>query len=200
MTGIRVRGGSASLADHDILANLRANASNRLAIVRTRAEKWLGGLTALTGLITTAVVVKGPESATDLPAHWRIAVGLLTLVALISLVVSVYKAYQSAYGDPAKLHEVSEQPISTLARRYDRASREAAVAAIRQLSTAIVATVLAVALLAIATTVTWFASPAAPPDKDSVCLMFEGKAIAKIPGDRITVTTLAAGATVSPCE
>lgn len=193
MTRIRVSGGNASPADLEALTSLRTNAGNRLTIVRTRAEKWLGGITALTGLLTTAIVIQGPQSATDLPEDWRIAVGILILLALAALVVGVYNAYQSAYGDPTKLDEIPEQPISTLAQRLQRSRQKGADAAMRQLSTAVAATILAVALLATAIALTWFAPAESSSDKDSVCLTFENKPIAELPGDRITITTLTAG-------
>lgn len=190
MTRIQIRGGNASPEDLDALASLRANAGNRLIIVRTRAEKWLGGLTALTGLLTTAIVIQGPQSATDFPVEWRLAVGVLILLALVALVVGLYLAYQSAYGDPTKLDEIREQPISTLAERLDQARRDGAATALRRLATAVVATVLAVALLATATAVTWFAPTGSPSDDGSICLSVGGRTAAEIPGNSLAVTTL----------
>ncbi|MEV8375138.1 hypothetical protein AB0P21_20540 [Kribbella sp. NPDC056861] len=119
-------------------------------------------------------------------------------LALTGLVVGVFKAYQSAYGSPAALVEIPEQPISTLARRLDKVRDAAANAAMRGLATAVVSTVLAVALLAAVSVLTWFAPSEPSPDK-SVCLTFENKLVAKIPGDNVSVSTLATGAAVSPC-
>ena len=64
--------GTASRDDLEAAALLDRNEANRLQLVRTRAEKWLGGLTALTGLVTTVLVIKGPQSTADIATSWKI--------------------------------------------------------------------------------------------------------------------------------
>ena len=45
--------GTASMADLDAVAELDASERGRLELVRRRAEKWVAGLTALTGLLAS---------------------------------------------------------------------------------------------------------------------------------------------------
>jgi hypothetical protein len=156
-----VSGGTASREDLEAAALLDRNEANRLHLVRTRAEKWLGGLTALTGLVATVLVIKGPQSTTDIATSWKIAVGSFIAAALAVLVFGTYRAYQSAYGDPGRLDEVDSQPVTGLARRLATARNQAAAAAQAHLSDAVIATLAAVVLLAVAIGLTWFAPPAA---------------------------------------
>ena len=154
-----VRGGTPSRDDLEAAALLDRNEANRLQLVRSRAEKWLGGLTALTGLVTTVLVIKGPQSTADIATSWKIAVGSLIALALAVLAFGTFRAYQSAYGDPGRLDEVSSQPVTDLAVRLARKRNEAAAAAQAHLRHAVFATLAAVALLAVAIGLTWFAPP-----------------------------------------
>ena len=201
MTGIRVIGGvDATPEDLEAQSTLHTNDLNRIRIVRTRAEKWLGGITALTGILTTALVIKGPQSTTDLTPPWRVMVGVLMLLALTELGFGIYRAYQSAYGDPNKLDTMPVQPISTLARRLREARADSADKALQKLASAIRATVIGVGLLTVAIGTTWFAPATAASKDGSVCLTVNGAKVAELPGKSITITTLAKGAAVTPCK
>lgn len=57
----------ASAEDDDAVRLMVAHRSQELARVQGRAEKWTAGLVALTGAITAALVVKGPEN----PRSWE---------------------------------------------------------------------------------------------------------------------------------
>jgi hypothetical protein len=181
------------------LAALEANDSNRLALVRTRAEKWLGGLTAVTGLLGTVVIIKGPQSASSLPTSWRVGVGVLVLMALVALVYAVCRAYQSAYGDPAHIDELPVQPITGLAARLRQARATSAQTALHHLGSAFVATLVAVSLLTVAVAITWF-TPSGTPTQESVCLSVDGTTVAKFPGDTITMKSIADGVSITSCK
>jgi hypothetical protein len=190
-SGRVVRGGTPSHDDLEAAALLDRNEANRLHLVRTRAEKWLGGLTALTGLVTTVLVIKGPPSTADIATSWKIAVGSLIALALAVLVFGTFRAYQSAYGDPGRLDEVSSQPVTGLAVRLANKRNQAAAAAQAHLRHAVFATLAAVALLAVAIGLTWFAPPAPKTASSSACILAPGNAIAELASDNLKLKTLA---------
>ena len=194
-----VGGGTASRDDLEAATLLDRNEANRLQLVRTRAEKWLGGLTALTGLVATVLVIKGPQSTADIATSWKIAAGSLIAAALAVLVFGTFRAYQSAYGDPGRLHEVSSQPVTGLAVRLAVARNQAAAAAQAHLRHAVFATLAAVALLATAIGLTWFAPPAPKTASSSVCILVHGNVIAKLASDSVTLKTLSSGTELRPC-
>lgn len=45
---------------------IQTAADDRVKTIRTRAEKWIPGITALTGLISAALVIKGPDAFSKL--------------------------------------------------------------------------------------------------------------------------------------
>ena len=194
-----VGGGTASREDLEASALLDHNEANRLQLVRARAEKWLGGLTALIGLVTTVLIIKGPQSTADIATSWKIAVGLLIAAALTVLVFGTYRAYQSAYGDPGRLDEVNSQPVTGLAVRLAAARERAAADAQAHLSHAVIATLAAIALLATAIGITWFAPPAPKTASSSVCILVHGKMIAQIAADSLTLKTLSPGTELRRC-
>ena len=194
-----IGGGTPSRDDLEAAALLDRNQANRLQLVRTRAEKWLGGLTVLTGLVGTVLVIKGPQSTTDIATSWKAAVGLLIAAALAVLIFGTYRAYQSAYGDPGRLDEVDSQPLKDLSFRLDKARNKAAKDAQAHLSHAVIATLAAVALLATAIGITWFAPAAPKTTSSSICILVDGKMIAKLAGDSVTLKTLSPGTELRPC-
>jgi len=60
------RTGGASAADLRALAALQTYAAGELTRIQGRSEKWIAGLTAITGVLTTAIVIKGPETFTKM--------------------------------------------------------------------------------------------------------------------------------------
>jgi hypothetical protein len=194
-----VGGGNASRKDHEAAAVLEQNEINRLQLVRTRAEKWLGGLTALTGLLGTVLIIKGPQSTTDISMPWRLAVGLLIALALALLLFGAYRAYQSAYGDPGHLDQMRAQPLTGLAGRLTTARRHAAAAAQAHLRDAVIATLAAIVLLAMAIGITWFAPVGGKANPNSTCLVVGGEKIAELDGDSVTIRTLSSGTKLRHC-
>ena len=195
-----VSGGTASRDDLEAFALLDRNEANRLQLVRTRAEKWLGGVTALIGLVGAVLVIKGPQSTADIATSWRAAVGLLIAAALAFLVFGTYRAYQSAYGDPGRLDEVDIQPLTGLAGRLAETRQKAAKAAQTHLRHAVIATLAAVALLATAIGGIWFAPAAPTRAASSVCILVDGKMIAKFAGDSVALRSLSPGAELRSCS
>jgi hypothetical protein len=193
-----IGGGTANRDDLEAAALLDRNEANRLQLVRTRAEKWLGGLAALTGLVGAALVIRGSQSTADIATSWKVAVGLLIAAALALLVFGTYRAYQSAYGDPGRLDEVNPQPLTGLAVRLAAARNKAAADAQAHLSHAVIATLAAVVLLATAIAITWF-SPAPNTAPGSVCILVDGKMIAKLASDSVALKTLSPETELRAC-
>jgi hypothetical protein len=195
-----VGGGTASRADLAAAEQLAVSESNRLQTVRARAEKWVAALTGLTGLISTVIVIKGPDSK-DISTGWRVLVGLALALALATLAFAIYRAYQAAYGDPGRLDEVSVQPLTGLDVRLANARRLAADEAHRHLGHAVVATLLGSTLVAGAIGISWFApKPSDPTAADkNVCVIIDGKTVTKIQGTTLTVTTVTPETEIRPC-
>lgn len=99
---------------------LEGNEAGRLDLVRERAEKWIGGISALTGVLGTVLVVKGPETVTEIPVGWRIATAGSLGAALILLAFGTYLAYQAAFGDPGAVEEINPVPLTGLTPGYSR--------------------------------------------------------------------------------
>jgi hypothetical protein len=185
--GRPLAGGNATRADHDATELLDRNETRRLELVRGRAEKWVAGLTALTGLLASVLIVKGPQSIRDLALPWRIVVALLLALALGALTFGTYRAHQSAHGDPGRVDEISQQPLTGLAERLTTARRQAARASQAHLRHAVVATLTAVALLALATGITWFAPTSTASSPGRACVLMDGKPVAEPAEESVTI-------------
>src|SRR5450759_5272 len=117
--------------------------------------------------------------------------------ALAALVFGAYRAYQAAYGAPGKINQIHTQPLTELAERLTDARRHAADDAARQLRQAAACTVAAVVLLVPATGITWFAPTSTyPPTR--VCLFLEGRTVAELSANTLTLHGMAAGTTIGP--
>lgn len=71
---------------------------DQLARVRGLAEQWRTGLIALTALIGVVSLVRGPQTAQELPAGARTGVGVLLVVAFLLLLVGSVLSMLAAYG------------------------------------------------------------------------------------------------------
>ena len=126
-----------------------------LESTRGSAEKWRTGLAALVTLVTTALLVKGPEAANDLPVGWRIAVTALLGVGLVLAVVGLWLALSAASGIPST---VTYDTIMTSYRSVKAFQIAEASAAARQLARARVLLIAALVLL-MAGMFTWWWAP-----------------------------------------
>lgn len=196
-----VGAGNPDPLDLDAAEQLERNEDGRLPLVRARAEKWIGGVTALSGVLGTALVIKGPDTATDIPLGWRVAAACALGAALLLLAAGTYWAYQAAFGEPGALREIQLIPLTGLHGRLVAARRIAAAEALRRLAAAVRAVFAAVALIASAVAITWFASSgAAPPSDRTICVYVNGQLAARLGGSTITVREVPAGASVSACR
>jgi hypothetical protein len=191
--------GDPSRLDLAAAEELERNEVGRLGLIRARAEKWAGGLTALTGLLGTVLVGKAPENMRTIATPWRVVVGGLLAAALAALVFGTYRAYHAAYGNPGRLDQLSPQPITGLGERLATARRHAAGAAGTHLRQAVIAAGAAVGLLALGTGITWFAPTSSSGHPNRVCLLVDGKPVAEV-ATPVTVHSAAPGTTLGPCR
>ena len=150
--GSQTGGGSA--ADLRALAALQTYAAGELTRIQGRSEKWIAGLTAITGVLTTAIVIKGPETFTKMvdtvtvgPISFPPAGAVIALMVLGGFFIGmgIYKAYVSANGDPTTgdaLMVLAEQYTSEGAfGKYLAAMKSTAATARRALKRAVQATI-----------------------------------------------------------
>jgi len=79
---------------------LRAAGPKQLADIRTAAEKWLGGLTALFGLFGLAGVVTSRSTLTSLATGWQVVIAIGVVVSAGLAGLAIYRIYRAAYGWP----------------------------------------------------------------------------------------------------
>ena len=78
----------------------------RLVRARERAEKWIAGLSALVTVLTTAMVVKGPENFAKADGHVRGVVLVLVIVGAFGVGTGLMFAYSAAFGGLWKTSKV----------------------------------------------------------------------------------------------
>jgi hypothetical protein len=168
-----------------------------LQLVRGRAEKWIGGIGALTG-----VLAKTPHSSskaqTTPPRDARLANRHRHRDRAAR--VATYRAYQAAFGQPDILREIKTIPLTGLHNRLTQARRDAADDALRDLGAAVRAVFAAIALIAAAVAITWFApTDTTAKPAGSVCIYARGQLVARLSASIIAVKDIAAGTTIKPC-
>ena len=102
MAGARVRRQAhgptpGQVADRD---RWEALTSASLTATQAAAEKWRTGLAAFVTLVTGGLLIKGPQSASDLTTGWRIALTLLTGGGLALAAAGLWMALRAAAGAP----------------------------------------------------------------------------------------------------
>jgi hypothetical protein len=158
--------------------------TGELARVQTRGEKWIAGITALSGLVTAALVVKGKDSFAKLdPSYepfgcpidpvWWVA-GALAL-AYVCYGTAIFSSYAAAFGNPLAKDELEtlEKKVqtnpATAATELRNAVATKADNSRSSLRRAIWFTLAAMVMTAIAVGITWRV-----PDKSTgstpVCL------------------------------
>jgi hypothetical protein len=195
-----VGAGNPDPLDLDAAEQLQHNEDARLQLVRARAEKWIGGISALTALLGTTLVIKGPDDATKIILGWRIAAAAALGTAIILLALATYRAYQAAFGQPNALREITPIPLTGLHSRLTQARKAAADDALRDLGAAIRDAFAAIALIAAAVAITWFApaNNAAKP-AGSLCIYARDQLVTRLSASTITVKTTLPGTTIKPC-
>jgi hypothetical protein len=172
----------------------------RLSTARTRAEKWIPGVTALAGLLTTVLVLKGPESVSKLDTTTRTLIAVLLGIALVLLIAAIRSAYSAAFGSESNPEEVPRQPVSGLHARVLRARRSAEATAKKRLGVAITLTVSGVLFIAAAVALSWFPLQQAQPEGERVCVLLDGEPVVEVAGSSLAVKEQQEGYTIGPCD
>lgn len=186
--------------DLDANDEIERNEAGRLNIVRARAQHWIGGISALSGVLGTVLIVKGRESFTQITLGWRITIGAALAVALILLALATYCSYRAAFGSPDALAEIDPVPLTGLHARLLEARRDAATNALQDLSNAIRAVFAAVSVITLGVGITWFAPSGPPPSKSVVCIYSNGARLVQLSGESVAVRQSSPGASIGPCR
>lgn len=140
-------GGPATSADLELAKEVRQLFETELERVRKAAEGWRNGLAALFALVAGASVVKGEDVIADLDRSSGIAVGILTLLAVLSAALGAFEAMRAAFGLP------DLAPANSVTMRRREESKKAR----EHLHWAILLTFGSVLLTASAVGVVWYA-------------------------------------------
>jgi hypothetical protein len=188
-----------SLVDLDADTELDKSSSERATSMQSRAEKWVAGIAAIAGLVATVLVIKGPESAMDIPEDQREVVARLFAGALAALAVATVFAYCAAFGSPFRKVTVKRQPLKGVAARLLSAKVKIEKRSRRSLGWAIVIAFVGVGLIAGGVGVSWFATDE-NDDAKAMCIKAkDGTTVARVPGTSLTVTEWHAGYSMSAC-
>jgi len=137
---------------------LRAAASTQLTSLRSAAEKWIAGVTALFGLFGLAGVAFTRSTVTGLSIWWRGGIGIAAAVSVALAGLAVFLSYRAAYGWPVTR---SIQDNDAL-RDWYAAQQAAPRVQAEFLRNGVRAAAGALGVLAVTVGLLWFAPQAAP--------------------------------------
>lgn len=142
----------ADLAERD---QFRKLVEDSLPAVRASAEAWRNGLAAFITLVTTAVLLKGRSTTSDLSGGWRVAVTIPVGLGLALAVVGLWQALAAQAGTQPEL-----LTLEAIHARYGSIQAfqvVTAARAARRLVLARYAVATALVLLLTGITLTWWA-------------------------------------------
>jgi len=90
---------------------LAADAKDEESWLRSSAEKWTTGVTALYGLFGLSGVVAGKDSIAALPTVARVVVGIVTAVGVACAAKAIFDSYRAAYGWPVLVGVGDEEKL-----------------------------------------------------------------------------------------
>ena len=171
-----------SIPDEIAYKKIYDTRAERLQTIQARAEKWIAGLTALVTILTTAMVVKGPDNFTKVDPDQRTPLLIAIIVGGTSLAVGLVAAYSAAFGGLFAMSEIDsllKEPPTTdtgAAERLETAATNDTTTSRRNLRTALGATTVGMVALTVAVVISW-TSPATGPGGDRVCAVIGGEQI-----------------------
>jgi hypothetical protein len=195
--------GAAPIDPLDMLAHkeLLEAAKTQVSTVRARAEKWIGGISALTGLLAIVFVLEGPDSVSGLELWWKVGIAVAFGLALIVMAVATYMAYSAAFGAAVSEPEsVIPYPADGLNDRLLDARRRAESAARSSLKAAVILTFVGILFAAGGITASWFAEEESGGDKFSCLVNADNVELARFPGKSLEVTSTGEGVRVASCS
>jgi hypothetical protein len=129
----------------------------QLTTIRTVAGNWRTGLIALTALLTTVTIIKGPDTAGDLSFWGRVVVAIFLGSGLVLLLAGSAIAMLAAYGIPTELQSASGELLRAWTKEETQKAKD-------YLRVAAECFFFAIALIAVAIAFTWFDSDIFPPE------------------------------------
>ena len=157
--------------------------AERLRTASTRAEKWSAGLTALVTVLTTAMVVKGPENFAKAEGSVRALVLLFVVAGALGVAVGLVCAYSAAFGglyrkshldalidDPPTIVTNASESLESAVPHDARTSRN-------YLRAALAATCVGMVSLTAAIAFSWFATAKPDAGKGTSRIEVNGKTV-----------------------
>lgn len=184
-------------SDDEMEDYLKEQDFKRLTIAQGRAEKWVGSITALTGLVGLVSILKGPDSTSKLSATVLNEVGVALGWSFGLLVLGVLLTSAAAYGVPFLAGTVERQSEGVLGRALNKIKTYARASRVL-LTIGVLCVVVGLAALLLASWKTWIPPAATTPGTELVCISVNGAVVAKINGSSLDIRELN-GASVAPC-
>jgi hypothetical protein len=156
--------------------------ADRLKNASTRAEKWIAGLTALVTILTTAMVVKGPENFAKAEGTVRGAVLALVVAGGVGLSAGILCAYTAAFGglfgksEVDKLLETPPTVVTSASQQLESAVTADASTSRTFMRAALLTTSLGMVALTAAIAFSWFATPK-KADDTTTCARIDGETV-----------------------
>jgi hypothetical protein len=122
------------------------------AWARTLAEKWVGGLVALLGILSVSSIVTGADAAKNVRADLRWLVFAAAVLALVSAALALFFAYRAAFG-PAKFARLRDKSDE---EKWLQQRRLAPRRTVRQLRISFALTLLSLLLAFVVASLLWF--------------------------------------------
>jgi hypothetical protein len=105
---------------------VRHGANPELTTIRSAAEKWIAGITALFGLFTLTGIITGAEDVRKLDAFFQILFGTLVALAVILAGMAIWNSYKAAYGWPQTVIARTNPELAKLYTKWRDAPGNAA--------------------------------------------------------------------------
>lgn len=187
--------GDFNRVDQDAQLKAQKYAAQALPIVRKRADSWIAGLTAITGVLTTAALIKGPDALDDVDDKNVISVlsprdivVILLFAGGVAIAFGIYEAYRAANGNPTAPDSI-EKTVEKISQDPDHAAEHWRSAIAKEttssktaLGKAVGGTIVGTALLASAVAYASY-KPASESPSTATCLQLSD-------GSRITISGL----------
>jgi hypothetical protein len=157
-TGPRLPSAAPTMSDIEERDRWAKIVTGSVDTVRSSAKTWQTALTAFITLVTTGVVIKGPDTAAGLPAVWRVLVTVLVSGGIVMAVLGLWLTVTAEAGTRPK----SETLQDIRARYLSLTNYEVYLAGLagRRLTRGVATAGVALVLLIAGIVVSWLA-PAA---------------------------------------
>jgi hypothetical protein len=168
--------------------------------VATAAENWLKAIAALTGLLATVAILKGPTEPGKLPDDTVPFIVIGMVVGFLALAVATWLLYSAAYGKPGELNRIRTSPTAGLALRLATAREATARSVLSRTRFGMICAAVAVLVLFAAGLLTLVPQEATEGGgADTVCVTVDGMEVLTISGDSLDVIESADEVTIGGC-